>query len=43
LEKEPFDCSKIGDFYDCGCAGEDDKKEAATNTGRIDVEVEKEG
>ncbi|KAI9870722.1 MAG: hypothetical protein M1830_003857 [Pleopsidium flavum] len=24
LKKELFDCSKIGDFYDCGCA-EDDK------------------
>lgn len=20
LKKEEFDCSKIGDFYDCGCA-----------------------
>ena len=25
LKKELFDCSKIGDFYDCGCA--DDEKE----------------
>lgn len=25
LEKAVFDCSKIGDFYDCGCA--DDEKE----------------
>ena len=24
LHKELFDCSKIGDFYDCGCA-EDEK------------------
>ncbi len=24
LKKELFDCSKIGDFYDCGCA--DDEK-----------------
>jgi len=23
LQKEIFDCSKIGDFYDCGCAGDD--------------------
>ena len=22
LKKELFDCSKIGDFYDCGCAEE---------------------
>ncbi|KAK9442514.1 ERV2 protein-like protein [Metarhizium brunneum] len=26
LEKPTFDCTKIGDFYDCGCG--DDKKEA---------------
>ena len=25
LKKPLFDCSKIGDFYDCGCA-EDEKK-----------------
>jgi FAD-linked sulfhydryl oxidase len=25
LHKEEFDCSKIGDFYDCGCA--DDEKD----------------
>lgn len=24
LKKKLFDCSKIGDFYDCGCA--DDEK-----------------
>src|SRR6187551_116423 len=23
LHKDIFDCSKIGDFYDCGCADED--------------------
>ncbi|KAF2166483.1 hypothetical protein M409DRAFT_31614, partial [Zasmidium cellare ATCC 36951] len=28
LKKELFDCANIGDFYDCGCAeDEDDKKE----------------
>lgn len=27
LKKRLFDCSKIGDFYDCGCA--DDEKEQA--------------
>jgi len=28
LKKPLFDCSKIGDFYDCGCAEEGpDKKE----------------
>lgn len=26
LEKESFDCTKIGDFYDCGCADDDKKK-----------------
>jgi hypothetical protein len=26
LKKDIFDCSKIGDFYDCGCADDDDKK-----------------
>ena len=29
LHKDQFDCSKIGDFYDCGCG--DDKKEAEPN------------
>lgn len=24
LEKPEFDCNKIGDFYDCGCSGEDE-------------------
>jgi FAD-linked sulfhydryl oxidase len=28
LEKELFDCSNIGDFYDCGCADGDDKDKA---------------
>ena len=26
LEKEIFDCRKIGDFYDCGCGGEEEVK-----------------
>ena len=26
LNKELFDCSKIGDFYDCGCAEDGDEK-----------------
>lgn len=47
LDKELFDCSKIGDFYDCGCAEEYEKKEtittAAQNTDRIDLQVEKSG
>nr|POE48424.1 fad-linked sulfhydryl oxidase erv2 [Quercus suber] len=24
LDKEIFDCTKIGDFYDCGCSGDDE-------------------
>ncbi len=30
LEKPPFDCNKIGDFYDCGCGDEDKKGPGAT-------------
>ncbi len=26
LKKEQFDCNKIGDFYDCGCGEEGEKK-----------------
>lgn len=26
LKKELFDCANIGDFYDCGCAEDDEKK-----------------
>ncbi len=29
LKKELFDCSKIGDFYDCGCAEDKEKKSEA--------------
>ena len=44
LEKELFDCSNIGDFYDCGCAEEIEKKDhKAINTDRIDLQVEKLG
>ncbi|KAF6227438.1 hypothetical protein HO133_008882 [Letharia lupina] len=44
LGKDLFDCSKIGDFYDCGCAEEDEKKDKkVTNTDRIDLQVEKLG
>ncbi len=25
LKKDLFDCSKIGDFYDCGCVEDDEK------------------
>ena len=44
LQKEVFDCSNIGDFYDCGCADEDEKKDKRLmNTDRIDLQVEKSG
>ncbi|KAG8525332.1 uncharacterized protein KY384_008976 [Bacidia gigantensis] len=51
LEKEEFDCSNIGDFYDCGCADDDDKgakkKEIDAGnekqSGKIDVTVERNG
>lgn len=44
LQKELFDCSNIGDFYDCGCADEDDQKELKLmNTDKIDLQVEKLG
>ncbi|KAK3069734.1 hypothetical protein LTR53_011691 [Teratosphaeriaceae sp. CCFEE 6253] len=33
LKKEIFDCSKIGDFYDCGCA--EDEKEAIGAAGKV--------
>ncbi|MCJ1471028.1 hypothetical protein MMC07_009676, partial [Pseudocyphellaria aurata] len=40
LKKDLFDCSKIGDFYDCGCGDDDDKK---VKEDRIDVKVERTG
>lgn len=46
--KAIFDCSNIGDFYDCGCA--DDEKEQISKAGenseviaKMEIEVEKEG
>ena len=47
MKKEIFDCSKIGDFYDCGCdegpkkGGE--KKEEKVEEGREKKEEKKEG
>ena len=44
LNKELFDCSNIGDFYDCGCAeNEEGERKAKEGTDRIDVQVEREG
>lgn len=30
LRKQLFDCSKIGDFYDCGCADDDEKSKVSS-------------
>ena len=49
LRKDIFDCSKIGDFYDCGCADEEGKgKEGKEGSGgggggRIELKVERTG
>lgn len=37
LGKDIFDCSKIGDFYDCGCAG-DEREAMGDETERIGAE-----
>jgi len=44
LKKEIFDCSKIGDFYDCGCAedGEPGKPKKGED-GFTPLELDKEG
>lgn len=34
LRKPLFDCSKIGDFYDCGCAEEEGEAKSAERTAR---------
>ncbi|EFQ35527.1 Erv1/Alr family protein [Colletotrichum graminicola] len=38
LKKELFDCSKIGDFYDCGCGDEDKKKKEAEEKPSLELE-----
>lgn len=40
LKKDNFDCSKIGDFYDCGCA---EDAATAAKDGFAPLELEKEG
>lgn len=30
LDKPLFDCTKIGDFYDCGCAEDDEEAPGAS-------------
>ncbi|UKZ71260.1 uncharacterized protein TrAtP1_012221 [Trichoderma atroviride] len=39
LKKPIFDCNNIGDFYDCGCGGEDKKKKEGK---AVDTELAKE-
>lgn len=37
LKKDLFDCANIGDFYDCGCADDEDAKiEAASTRNRLE-------
>jgi FAD-linked sulfhydryl oxidase len=46
LKKEEFDCTKIGDFYDCGCGSDTSKggKTAQTRTENFTpLALEKEG
>ena len=45
LKKKIFDCSKIGDFYDCGCAedGPVDEKKGKGERGFTPLEFDKEG
>ena len=31
LHKPEFDCSKLGDFYDCGCEDRDDETEDSSS------------
>lgn len=41
LRKDVFDCSKIGDFYDCGCGSEEGK--GGRKEERIELKVERTG
>jgi FAD-linked sulfhydryl oxidase len=46
LKKDLFDCSKIGDFYDCGCADDGPvkgKEKEKEKDGFKQLELEKEG
>ena len=45
LKKPIFDCSKIGDFYDCGCASDEPvaKKKGKGERGFTPLELDKEG
>lgn len=39
LKKELFDCSNIGDFYDCGCAGNDEGLDTKEKPDRAIVSI----
>ncbi|KAL2261727.1 hypothetical protein VTK26DRAFT_3495 [Humicola hyalothermophila] len=43
LHKEQFDCSKIGDFYDCGCGDEDKEKKGEGKRKEEEEEEDGEG
>ena len=38
LGKEIFDCSKIGDFYDCGCADDEAEGNGEGKGGAVEKE-----
>ncbi|GAO18370.1 hypothetical protein UVI_02044130 [Ustilaginoidea virens] len=40
LDKALFDCTKIGDFYDCGCADDDNKAKAGAKDKREATEAD---
>ena len=42
LKKDLFDCSKIGDFYDCGCA-EDPEEPGSKSAEPAGLKLEREG
>ncbi|RFU31223.1 hypothetical protein B7463_g5113, partial [Scytalidium lignicola] len=43
LKKPLFDCSKIGDFYDCGCADDEKGQKALKEDNFTPLELDKEG
>jgi FAD-linked sulfhydryl oxidase len=40
LNKPTFDCNKLGDFYDCGCADDEEEGNPTENSGKGDKVVE---
>lgn len=39
LRKDLFDCSKIGDFYDCGCGDEEEADKVSSTEEGLDLDV----